>query len=159
VLPSLESQEAFFAPRSPAVEWGYYTVPTVVVPGLAPAGGSLVELYPPVSQTDPAEAWDTARKERLAESAIEWLRSRHSLEIVVRRVRSPLDFQTELHLPGGAIYGIDPTGGPLALFPQRTPLPGLLLAGQSTFPGFGVPTAAVSGLRAARMAFKHLAAR
>ncbi len=159
VLPSLEGQEAFFAPRSPAVEWGYYTVPTVVIPGLAPAGGSLVELYPPVSQTDPAEAWDMPRKERLAESTIEWLRSRHSLEIAVRRVRSPLDFQTELRLPGGAIYGVDPADGPLALFPQRAPLPGLFLAGQSTFPGFGVPTAALSGLRAARLAYAHLASR
>ena len=159
VLPPLEGQEAFFAPRSPAVEWGYYSVPTVVVPGLAPAGGSMVELYPPVSQTDPAEAWDTERKERLAESAIEWLRSRHALEIAVRRVRSPLDFQTELHLPGGAIYGVDPAAGPLALFPQRAPLPGLFLAGQSTFPGFGIPTAAVSGLRAARLAFAHLTTR
>jgi len=159
VLPSIEGQEAFFAPGSPDVEWGYYSVPTVVVPGLAPAGGSLVELYPPVSQEEPAEAWGEDRKSRLADSAIEWLGMRHSLEIAVRRVRSPLDFQAELHLPGGAIYGVDPAAGPLALFPQRGPLPGLFLAGQSTFPGFGVPTAALSGLRAARLAFEHLSAR
>ncbi len=158
VLPSLEGQEAFFAPRTHDVEWGYYSVPTVVVPGLAPSGGSLVELYPPVSQGEPAEAWGADRKSRLADSAIEWLGRRHSLEIAVRRVRSPLDFQAELHLPGGAIYGVDPAAGPLALFPQRGPIPGLFLAGQSTFPGFGVPTAALSGLRAARLALEHLSA-
>ncbi len=126
--------------------------------GLAPSGGSLVELYPPVSQEEPAEAWGADRKSRLADSAIEWLGRRHSLEIAVRRVRSPLDFQAELHLPGGAIYGVDPAAGPLALFPQRGPIPGLFLAGQSTFPGFGVPTAALSGLRAARLALEHLSA-
>jgi phytoene desaturase len=159
VLPPLQGQEAYFAPRRQDVEWGYYSVPTVVVPGLAPPGGSLVELYPPVSQEEPAEAWDADRKSRLADSAIEWLGARHSLEIAVRRVRSPLDFQAELNLPGGAIYGVDPAAGPLALYPQRGPLPGLFLAGQSTFPGFGIPTAALSGLRAARLALEHLSAR
>jgi len=103
--------------------------------------------------------WDSDRKSYLADSAIKWLGTRHALEIAVRRVRSPLDFQSELHLPGGAIYGVDPAAGPLALFPQRSPLPGLFLAGQSTFPGFGIPTAALSGLRAARLAFEHRSAR
>ena len=158
VLPPLEDQAAYFAPKVASVQWGYYTVPTVVVPGLAPPGGSLVELYPPVASNEPVEMWDEARTERLADSAIEWLRDRHTLEIAVRRVRSPRDFQAELHLPGGAIYGVDPAAGPLALFPQRGPLTGLYLAGQSTFPGFGVPTAAISGMRAARLAHHDLSA-
>lgn len=159
LLPPLERQAEYFAPPSEAIEWAYYAVPSVVVPELAPAGGSLVEVYPPVSQADPASSWDEARRERVAEAAIAWLRGRHPLDIAVQRVRSPRDFEQQLGLPDGAIYGVDPAAGPLALFPQRTPVDRLYLAGQSTFPGFGVPTAAISGVRAAQALWADLSSR
>ena len=157
LLPPMERQAEYFAPTSDAIEWAYYSVPSIVVPELAPAGGSLVEVYPPTSQAEPAAAWDEARRERVSEAAIAWMRGRHTLEIAVRRVRSPRDFEQQLGLPDGAIYGVDPAGGPRALFPQRTPVDRLYLAGQSTFPGFGVPTAAISGVRAAQALWAELA--
>lgn len=156
LLPPMARQAEYFAPASGTIEWAYYSVPSVVVPELAPAGGSLVEVYPPTSQAEPAATWDEARKERVAEAVIAWLRGRHTLEIAVRRVRSPRDFERQLGLPEGAIYGVDPAAGPRALFPQRTPVDGLYLAGQSTFPGFGVPTAAISGVRAAQALWAEL---
>ncbi|MBM3122760.1 MAG: NAD(P)/FAD-dependent oxidoreductase [Chloroflexi bacterium] len=156
-LPLPESMESYFAPEPGAVDWVYASVPSLVAPGLAPAGGGVVELYPAIPQTEPAVAWTADRRERLAESAIEWLRAREPFEVVVRRVRSPLEFESELGLSGGGIYGVDPSAGFPALFPQRTPIEGLYLAGQSCFPGFGVPMAAISGIHAANLILKDLA--
>lgn len=156
LLPTMARQAEYFSPTSEAIEWAYYSVPSVVVPELAPPGGSLVEVCPPTSQAEPSATWDEERRERVAEAAIAWLRGRHTLEIAVRRVRSPRDFEQQLGLPDGAIYGVDPAEGPRALFPQRTPVGRLYLAGQSTFPGFGVPMAAISGVRAAQALWAEL---
>ncbi len=65
------------------------------------------------------------------------------------RLFTPRDFQEKMHLYQGALYGLSPAAGPLAMFPHQTPLPGLYLAGQTTFPGFGVVAAAMSGVFAA----------
>lgn len=151
ILPAPPEMEVYFTPQRDAVEWVYASVPSLVAPGLAPAGGSVVELYPAIPQSDPASAWDAGRSDRLARQAIDWLRSREPIEVAVQRVRSPGDFERRLGLPEGGIYGVDPAAGFTALFPQRTPVPGLYLAGQSCFPGFGVPMAAISGIRAARL--------
>jgi phytoene dehydrogenase-like protein len=158
-LPSPDSMESYFTPEPGAVDWVYASVPSLVAPGLAPAGGCVVELYPAIPQAEPADAWNAGRREQLAEAAIEWLRAREPIEVVVRRVRSPLDFEGELGLLGGGIYGVDPSAGFPALFPQRTPIEGLYLAGQSCFPGFGVPMAAISGIRAANLVSRELARR
>jgi len=55
----------------------------------------------------------------------------------------------DLHLYQGAVYGLSPAADPWTLFPHKTPIPGLYLAGQTTFPGFGVANAAMSGIFAA----------
>lgn len=148
-LPEPHAMEAYFAPPPGAVKWVYASVPSQVATDLAPAGGSVVELYPAIPQAEPAAAWSDARSEHLAQAATEWLSAREPIEVVARRVRSPRDFEASLGLPEGGIYGVDPSAGFRALFPQRTPIQGLYLAGQSCFPGFGVPMAAISGLRAA----------
>jgi phytoene dehydrogenase-like protein len=150
-LPPPDSMPSYFSPVPGSGLWVYASVPSLVAPGLAPAGGCVVELYPAVPQAEPAAAWTDLRREQLTQAAIEWLRAREPIEIEARRVRSPRDFEESLGLPEGGIYGVDPAAGFTALFPQRTPIQGLVLAGQSCFPGFGVPMAAISGIRAAQL--------
>jgi phytoene desaturase len=65
------------------------------------------------------------------------------------RTLDPQDFAHQRHLYEDALYGIAPGVPPALYFPHRTSLPGLYLAGQTTFPGFGVPSAMYSGLQAA----------
>jgi len=151
-LPGASRLDDYFAPSPTKLEWVYASVPSLVAPGLAPPDGSVVELYPAIRQDEAAARWDAARREQFAGQTLAWLNARQPVEIAVQRVRSPLEFEEQLGLVEGGIYGVDPAAGFGALFPQRTPVPGLLLAGQSCFPGFGVPMAAVSGLRAARLA-------
>lgn len=149
VLPTAERLHQYFAPPSGRVAWGYYSVPTVVIPELAPTGCSLVELCPAIRSDEPSEHWDSDRSHRFAEEAIGWLAERHELKIAATRIRSPRDFQEQLRLHEGAIYGLSPAAGALGLFPHRSPIPGLYLAGQTTYPGFGVPSTALSGIYAA----------
>ncbi len=54
-----------------------------------------------------------------------------------------------MHLYRGALYGLSPAARPTELFPRRPPIGGLLLAGQSTYPGYGVGPSMMSGLFAA----------
>lgn len=149
VVPSMEDLGQYFAPRSSGFAYGYYSVPTVVMPELAPQGGSVVELYSAIRSDEPANAWDEDRSRNMADSAIRWLSDRHELHIVASRIRSPRDFQQQLRLHEGAVYGLSPTAGALGLFPHRSPIPGLFLAGQTTYPGFGIPTSALSGIYSA----------
>jgi hypothetical protein len=51
-----------------------------------------------------------------------------------------------------ATGGIAPGTTPDKLFPHRAGLRGLYLGGQTTFPGYGVPTAMLSGIQAAEAA-------
>ncbi|HSB88956.1 MAG TPA: NAD(P)/FAD-dependent oxidoreductase [Anaerolineales bacterium] len=146
IVPSMERLDDYFSPPRDGVTWGYYSVPTVTLPELAPEGGSVVEIYPAIRSDEPVEAWDEDRTRRLADAAIEWLSKRHHLDIATRRIRSPRDFQEQLRLPQGAIYGVSPAGGAQALFGHRSPIPGLFLAGQTTLPGFGVAPSALSGI-------------
>ncbi len=148
-LPFMEHLGQYFAPPRPGVTWGYYSVPTVVMPELAPEGGSIVEFFPAIRSDEPVSTWDDERSHDMAQAAIRWLSDRHELQIAVSRVRSPRDFQEQLRLHEGAVYGLSPTAGVLGLFSHRSPIPGLFLGGQTTYPGFGVPTAALSGIYAA----------
>jgi phytoene desaturase len=73
----------------------------------------------------------------------------HELDIAVTRVVTPRSFRDDLHLYEGAVYGLSPAADPRAQFPHRTPIAGLYQAGQTTYPGFGVGSAAMSGILAA----------
>ena len=61
----------------------------------------------------------------------------------------PSAFAGARHLYEGALYGIAPGATPDKFFPHRTSLEGLYLTGQTTFPGFGVPSAILSGIQTA----------
>jgi phytoene dehydrogenase-like protein len=61
-----------------------------------------------------------------------------------------------LNLYDGAIYGVSAAKGLTGLFPHKTPIEGLYLAGQTTYPGLGVPTAALSGIHAGKTLMQNI---
>lgn len=149
VVPMMDEQYQLFMPSEDNVKWPVYFVPTVTVPELAPRGGSIIEMFPAIKQDMRADEWDDQKKERIAETAITTLSRLHKIDIVVQRVSSPKDFQDRMHLYKGAAYGLSPIASPMAQFTHVTPIQGLFQAGQTTFPGYGVGSAAMSGILAA----------
>jgi len=149
VLPFLGDQQQLFVPDARELRWPIYMVPTVVLPALAPAGGSIVEVFPPIRQDLTPEDWSEERKEEAAVQAVERLKGIHTMDIAVRRILSPKEFQNETHLYAGALYGLAPLASPTTLFPHRSPIHALYQAGQTTWPGFGVASAGWSGILAA----------
>ncbi|HNB54744.1 MAG TPA: NAD(P)/FAD-dependent oxidoreductase, partial [Anaerolineales bacterium] len=151
ILPMMPEQEKVFLPVEDEVAWPVYSVPTVTAPEMAPQGGSVVEMFPPTRQNMPADDWTPDQEERIAQAAMRALARLHKMEIVVKRTLSPKHYQNQLHLYHGAAYGLSLTSDPRAYFPHETPIEGLYLAGQTTFPGYGVSSAAMSGILAADM--------
>ncbi len=154
IIPMMEEQYKMFMPDEDEVKWHVYYVPTVTMPELAPRGGSIIDLFPPIKQDMPADAWDEQKKERIVESALKTLSDKHDIDIAVKRVISPKDFQDTMHLYKGAAYGLSPASYPRALFPHNPQIHGLYQAGQTTYPGYGVGAAAMSGIFAAEALMK-----
>lgn len=150
VVPLINDLHQYIQPAQDMPKWGYYSVPTIVAPELAPDGHSIVEYVPVIRQDEPIGAWDDERIDDLANRSIDWLRSRHPMNIKVKRIRSPREFEKQLNLYRGAIYGVSAAKGLTGLFPHKTPIEGLYQAGQTTYPGLGIPTAALSGIHASR---------
>jgi phytoene dehydrogenase-like protein len=155
ILPMISEQHRFFTPEGDEVKWCIYFVPTVTMPELAPRGGSVIEIFPAVKQDIPAEDWVERKTERVVDSALRLLSRRHPMEILVKRVRSPKDFETRMHLYKGAVYGLSAAADHKFQFPHASPIPGLYQAGQTTYPGFGVAPAAMSGILAAETLVKR----
>lgn len=148
-IPGMEALRELLVPSPGQMKWLCYSVPTVTLPGLAPPGGSVIEAFPAIDQSIPADEWSQSRAEEVAEDAIAVLSRLHHLDIAVTRVRSPRNFLRDMHLFAGAIYGLSPVADARALFPHKSPIPGLYLAGQTTYPGYGVAPAMLSGIFAA----------
>jgi phytoene desaturase len=155
LLPWLGEQSQVFLPDRHELRWPIYTVPTVTMPELAPPGGSIVEMFPPISQELTADDWNEERKEEVAAQAVERLQRLHEINIAVRRILSPKEFQEGAHLYAGAMYGLSPLGGPAAMFKHRSPIRGLYQAGQTTWPGFGIASAGMSGVFAAEALIRN----
>jgi phytoene desaturase len=66
--------------------------------------------------------------------------------VLARAVRTPADLETETASVGGAIYGTSSNGTRAAFLrpANRSPLPGLFLAGGSSHPGGGLPLVLLS---------------
>ena len=148
-LPPMERQGEVFTPCDDGVKWLVYDAPTVTLPELAPAGGSVIEMYPPVRRDLPVDAWSEERKEAVLARAVEALGRVHTLDIAVKRLVSPKDFRNNLNLYRGAVYGLSPEVAPWNHFPHRTPLRGLYQSGQTTYPGYSVARSAMAGILAA----------
>ncbi len=157
-IPLMAEQHRMLVPQPDGVQWLSYSVPTHTSPELAPHGGSVVEMFAAVDPAVPASDWDAAATQAVADTAIQALRQHLPLDIAVRHVRGPREFEQDLHLYDGALYGLSPAARPDQQFPHETPLPGLFLAGQTTSPGFGVATSVFSGIFAADAALKRLVA-
>lgn len=149
LLPFLGDQSQLFLPDQHQLRWPIYMVPTIAMPELAPPGGSIVEVFPPIRQDLTAGDWSEDRKEKVAAQAIERLKGIHEMDIAVRRILSPKEFQNSAHLYAGALYGLSPLASPAVMFKYRNPIRALYQAGQTTWPGFGVASAAMSGVMAA----------
>jgi len=149
VLPWMERQRDIFMQDGSEMKFPVCLFPTLTMPELAPRGGDIVEMFYPVRADLPLDYWDAERKQRLTELAIAALRRNYEFKIAVTRVRSPKDFRDSMHLFQGALYGLSPASTPLEQFPHAGAIPGLFLAGQTTFPGFGVGPAMMSGIFAA----------
>jgi phytoene dehydrogenase-like protein len=145
-LPPMENQRDVFTPCDDGVKWLVYDAPTVTLPELAPAGGSVIEVYPPVRRDFPIDNWSEERKEAVLEKAVEALARVHKLDIAVIRLVSPKDFRDNLNLYRGAVYGFSPQVALWNHFPHRTPIRGLYQTGQTTYPGYSVARAAMSGI-------------
>jgi phytoene desaturase len=154
ILPMMNEQHKFFIPDREELKWFNYTVPTITMPELAPPGGSVIEMFPPIDQDVPVDNWNEQKKEKIAELAIRALSRLHKLDIVAKRVIGPGDYRDGMHLFKGAAYGLSPATDPMALFAHQSPIPGLYQAGQTTYPGYGVATAACSGILAAELCNK-----
>lgn len=145
-LPPMEKQSDVFTPCDDGVKWLVYDAPTVTLPELAPAGGSVIEMYPPVQRDFPIDEWSEERKEAVLEKAVEALSRVHPLDIAVKRISSPKEFRNNLNLYRGAVYGLSPQVAPWNHFPHRAPIRGLYQTGQTTYPGYSVGRAATSGI-------------
>lgn len=149
VLPWMENQQELFMQDGREVKFPVYVVPTVTMPELAPQGGDIIEMFYPVRTDMPLGSRDEAHKGRLTDLCIGALRRTYDLDIAVTRVRSPKDFSESMHLFQGALYGLSPAVTPYEQFPHTSGIPGLFLAGQTTFPGYGIGPAMMSGIFAA----------
>jgi len=155
-VPDMAHQGLLHQAQPDVPQWLAYTVLTQVQPDLAPAGKSIIELYAPVSGIAHASEWTPAMTRQAVDFHMEALRRRlPGLQIETSRVLDPNDFARQRHLYEGALYGVAPGTAPDRLFPHRTGLRGLYLAGQSTFPGYGAPTAIWSGIHAAEAMLRH----
>ena len=156
ILPMMEDQHQVFLPSDGEVKWPIYSVPTMTVPELAPRGGSIIEMFPSIKQDLPADDWNDQKSKKTVESTVNTLAHLHKIDIAVTRVLSPNDFQDKMHLYKGAAYGLSPTAALGAQFPHASPIPGLFQAGQTTFPGYGVSSAAMSGILTAETLIKQM---
>jgi phytoene desaturase len=143
LLPMMNEQSKYFIPKRDEVKWFVYFVPTVTMPNLASRGGSIIEMFPAIKQDRPAEDWDEQKTRRVVESALQALSRLHAIDVAVKRVISPKDFQARMHLYTGAAH-----------FSHASHIPGLYQAGHTTYPGFGVAPAAMSGIFAAEALLK-----
>jgi phytoene desaturase len=149
VLPMMDGQHEVVAQEPRNVRWPVYSIPTMALPELAPSGGSVIEMFVPIASELAQRQWTAAEKQEITESALQALRCRHALDVVVARLRTPADFRDRMHLYEGALYGLSPAAPPRDHFSHVSPVPGLVLAGQCTYPGYGVGPAIVSGIFAA----------
>ncbi len=143
--------------------WLEVTIPSLVDPSLAPAGGHVMSIYAQYAPPTLREgSWDTARG-ALGDAVLATLdRAMPGIRgmVVAAEVLTPADLEREWGLTGGHIHhgelALDQlfTMRPLLGWSQyRTPVDGLWLCGAGTHPGLGLTGG--SGANAAREILKR----
>jgi phytoene dehydrogenase-like protein len=142
-------------PRDPTIYISKPTDPHVAPPGCE---AWFVLVNAPRHGTGPAEFdWDaTGAGDRAADAVLAGLAARGfdvADRVVVQQVITPADLQRRTWTPGGSIYGSSGNGARAAFLrpANRSPVPGLFLAGGSAHPGGGLPLVALSGAAVARL--------
>lgn len=149
-VPAMAEQGRMHVSRPGVPRWLAWTCPTAVLPEMAPEGRAVIELYAPVSGIERSAEWTHEMTQRAVADHVASLETKlPGLSIDTVRVMDPQDFARRRHLYEGALYGIAPGASPNAFFPHRSRVGGLYLAGQTTFPGYGVPSAMWSGIQVA----------
>jgi prolycopene isomerase len=130
------------------------TVPSLIDEAAAPPGCQVVQImtFAPYAEE---EAWEK-RKEEYARRLYDFvLQAIPGLAgpVRARLVLTPHDLRSRTNVTRGAMYGWEqsPEQSARGRPAQRTPLPGLYLAGQWTAPGPGCSQVLLSGLRAAHL--------
>jgi len=150
---SVPNWEQLTAPQSAA----FISIPSLIDPSLAPAGHHVIHAYVPA--TEPYELWaglDRAsveykelKRKRAAplyaaiEKFIPDVRERTEVELI----GSPLTHERFLRRFRGT-YGPELPAGERNFPGAKTQIDGLLMCGDSTWPGIGVPAVAGSGIAA-----------
>ncbi|MGF1491452.1 MAG: phytoene desaturase family protein [Microcoleaceae cyanobacterium] len=134
------------------------SIPSVLDPGLAPAGKHTIHVYTPGNE--PYELWQGLDRhspeyaaQKQARSAVMWRALERIIPDIQQRcevtlVGTPLTHERFLRRHRGSYGPAWPAGKTLFPGPQ-TPVKGLLCCGDSTFPGIGLPAVAASGSIAA----------
>ncbi len=129
-------------------------IPTFVDPSLAPRGKHIVIIMTMAPYHLAGKSWREEKK-RVTEKLIakaEKLIPGLSQHILVQDSATPLTYERyTLNSLGAAMGWAFSPQMFLRRLDQKTPIPNLYLAGHWTMPGGGVPAAALSGLRAARL--------
>ena len=134
------------------------SVASLLDPSLAPEGHHVIHAYVPA--TEPYEEGEGLernskeyREKKEAAAEVLWRAIERQIPDVRQRAKvtlvgSPLTHERFLRRDRGT-YGAFIKAGAGQLPQGKTALPGLLCAGDSTFPGIGMPAVAASGLLAA----------
>ncbi|MBE9031005.1 NAD(P)/FAD-dependent oxidoreductase [filamentous cyanobacterium LEGE 11480] len=134
------------------------SIPSVLDPHMAPKGKHGIHVYTPGNE--PYAPWSGMDRRSAAYQDLKAERSQVMWQ-ALRRVIPDIDRRVELSLVGTPLtherflrrdrgsYGPAIAAGK-GIFPgPKTPLPGLICCGDSTFPGIGLPAVAASGMIAA----------
>jgi phytoene dehydrogenase-like protein len=134
------------------------SIPSILDPSLAPEGKHNIHVYTPA--TEPFELWQGLDRHSTAYADLKTQRSEvmwQALERIIPDIRdrcelsltgTPLTHARFLRRHQGS-YGPALWAGQQTFPGPKTPLPGLLCCGDSSFPGIGVPAVAASGMIAA----------
>ncbi len=150
--------DSVFSGRVPADPTIYVSAPKD--PALAPPGCEawFVLVNAPRHGLGEGEYdWNRPNAAANAADAVVDLLAKRGLDVrdrvVTRQVLSPADLERRTNTPGGSIYGSSGNGARAAFLrpANRSPVPGLFLAGGSAHPGGGLPLVALSGRAVARL--------
>jgi prolycopene isomerase len=141
----------------------YLYVATLHQPEMAPPGMHSMKLECPTRLDSKGIDWERD-KDKIADVFIrrtEAIIPDLSKHVVVREIRTPLDLQRDTGNSEGAFAGwaFTPELLTRARPKQRTPVPGLYMAGHWTMPTAGVPWVMVSGYNTAGMVIADLGSR